>query len=98
MRALQPYIETENLTSKIIDFTIPGNSMRARGITAETLLDICSAYVSALASGVKLTEKQTGIAINCSILLSACAKTGLIALIDEAHRLSVCTRRRCTPN
>lgn len=84
VRALQPYIETENLTSKIIDFTIPGNSMRARGITAETLLDICSAYVSALASGVKLTEKQTGIAINCSILLSACAKTGLIALIDEA--------------
>lgn len=41
VRALQPYIETENLTSKIIDFTIPGNSMRARGITAETLLDIC---------------------------------------------------------
>ena len=69
VKSLQPYIDSAGISSRI---------------TAETFLDICSAYVSALTSGAPLTEKQRGIAINCSILLSACAKTGLIALIDEA--------------
>jgi hypothetical protein len=84
VKSLQPYISMEAVSSKIIEFTIPGNPNKAKGITAETFLDICSAYVSALTSGAALTDKQRGIAVNCSILLSACAKTGLIALIDEA--------------
>ena len=69
---------------KVIEFEIPGNPITAKGITAETFLDICSAYLAALYSGENLTDKQRGIAVNCSILLTACAKTGLIALIDEA--------------
>lgn len=84
VKSLQPYIDAVGISSKFVEFTIPGNPNKAKGITAETFLDICSAYVSALTSGAPLTEKQRGIAINCSILLSACAKTGLIALIDEA--------------
>ena len=84
VRSLQSFIDVASLSDKIIEFTISGNPITAKGITAETFLDICSAYVSALTSGVKLTEKQQGIAINCALLLSACAKTGLIALIDEA--------------
>ena len=84
VKSLQPYIDSAGISSRFVEFTIPGNPNRAKGITAETFLDICSAYVSALTSGAPLTEKQRGIAINCSILLSACAKTGLIALIDEA--------------
>lgn len=84
VKSLQPYIDAESLANSIIEFTIPGNPNKAKGITADKFLDICSAYVSAFASGASLTEKQRGIAINCSILLSACAKTGLIALIDEA--------------
>lgn len=84
VRSLQDYIDAELLSKKIIEFSIPGNPFAAKGITAETFLDICSSYVSAFTGGAPLTEKQKGIAINCSILLSACAKTGLIALIDEA--------------
>lgn len=84
VKSLQPYIDAARISNKIIEFTIPGNPNKAKGITAETFLDICSAYVSALTSGASLTAKQRGIAVNCSILLSACAKTGLIALIDEA--------------
>ena len=84
VKSLQPYIDSAGISSRFVEFTIPGNPNKAKGITAETFLDICSAYVSALTSGAPLTEKQRGIAINCSILLSACAKTGLIALIDEA--------------
>ncbi len=84
VRSLQTYIDAEKLMQQIVEFEIPGNPVIAKGITAETFLDICSAYVTAFTSGADLTEKQQGIAINCSILLSACAKTGLIALIDEA--------------
>lgn len=84
VKSLQPYIDATKISNKFIEFTIPGNPNKAKGISAETFLDICSAYVSALTSGAPLTEKQRGIAVNCSILLSACAKTGLIALIDEA--------------
>lgn len=83
-RALQPYVSPDLLTTQIVEFIIPGNPVRSKGINAETFLDICSAYVASFTSGEKLTSKQRRIAINCSILLSACAKTGLIALIDEA--------------
>lgn len=84
VKSLQPYMSEIDIASKIVNFNIPGNPIKAKGIAAETFLDICSAYVTAFTSGKGLTEKQKGIAINCSILLSACAKTGLIALIDEA--------------
>lgn len=84
VKALQPYIKADDILSTVVEFNIPGIPTKAKGITAETFLDICSAYVSAFTGRTKLTEKQTATAINCSVLLSACAKTGLIALIDEA--------------
>lgn len=84
VKSLQSHISVDEITSKVIEFSIPGIPNKAKGISAETFLDICSAYVSALTSGAPLTEKQRNIAVNCSILISACAKTGLIALIDEA--------------
>ena len=84
VRTLQPYISQDLINTQLIEFTIPGNPNKSKGITAETFLDICSAYVKALTSREPLTPKQHDIAVNCSILLSACAKTGLIALIDEA--------------
>lgn len=85
IKALQPYIDRNSVTNNLIEFTIPGNPNKAKGITAEKFLNICSAYVDALSnSPEELTPKQYEIAINCAILISACAKTGLIALIDEA--------------
>lgn len=84
IKALWKYLDAEEISKSIIEFNIPGTQFIAKGVTAETFLEICSSYVSALAAGEPLTEKQTSTAINCSILLSACAKTGLIALIDEA--------------
>ena len=83
-KALHNYLNTNDISSKIVDFSIPGIPTLAKGIPAESFLDICSAYVSAYTDGANLTERQSRIAFNCSILLSACAKTGLIALIDEA--------------
>lgn len=84
-RAIKQYYDAQALISGMIEFSIPGNPVKSKGITAESFLDICSAYVSAFtAPDTKLTPKQTEIAINCAALISACAKTGLIALIDEA--------------
>jgi P63C domain len=55
------------------------------GISAETFLDICRAYVTALNdSNAHLTERQKEIAIKAVMFATACAKIGLIALIDEA--------------
>ena len=84
VKSLVPYLDPSKVSENIIEVNLPGTHFTAKCITAETFLEICSAYVSALASGANLTEKQKSTAINCSILLSACAKTGLIALIDEA--------------
>jgi hypothetical protein len=54
------------------------------GLTAEMFLDICKAYVSALAAEDLATKRQRQIAAHASMFLAAVAKVGLIALIDEA--------------
>lgn len=84
VKSLSPYLDPTIISESIVEFSLPGTQFTAKGITAETFLDICSAYVSAFTSGAHLTDKQRSTAVNCSILLAACAKTGLIALIDEA--------------
>lgn len=84
VKSLENYLDSRKISEEIIEFNVPGIPNLAKGISAESFLDICSAYVAALSGGAKLTQKQTSTAVNCSILLSACAKTGLIALIDEA--------------
>ncbi len=62
----------------------------AIGVPVERFMDICIAFSTALqesAAGnaqVKLTERQTEIAVRANQFLRACAKTGIIALVDEA--------------
>ena len=82
--ALRPFINKELVLSDTIEFNIPGTQLKGRGISAERFLDICQAYVSAFSDNALETDRQKEIAIRCSILLSSCAKIGLIALIDEA--------------
>ena len=83
---LQPIVDTENVRQGTTEFYVPntGVPMMGKGIEASTFLDICSAYVEAMDSGLLETRRQREIAMKASVLLSACAKTGLIALIDEA--------------
>ncbi len=64
------------------DIVVVPNTVK--GMSAETFLEICKAYVKAWSDGALETERQREIAIQAAILLSACAKIGLIALIDEA--------------
>lgn len=53
------------------------------GLPVEKFIDLCDAYSKAAESG-NLTERQAKIAITANAFLRACAKTGIIALVDEA--------------
>ena len=84
VEVLKKYLP-EDLPGQMIDFIMPGVvNKTVKGIEAETFLDICKAYIKARDNGEILTERQLEIAKNAGMFLSACAKVGLIALIDEA--------------
>lgn len=74
-----------SLYEDIIEFKINDVEFKTvKGMSAETFLEICKAYVRALGDKALETDRQREIAIQSAIFLSACAKIGLIALIDEA--------------
>lgn len=82
--ALRPYLPAD-LEDQMIEFRLDGVTHKTvRGITAETFLDICRAYVTAAQEGALQTERQQAIAAQAAMFLAAVAKVGLIALIDEA--------------
>jgi P63C domain len=81
---LRPYLPTD-FDHQMIEFVLEGVTHKTvRGITAETFIEICRAYVSALEDGALQTERQKAIATQAAVFLAACAKVGLLALIDEA--------------
>lgn len=55
-----------------------------KGYEATLLPEICEGILAARRSGAKLTKRQLIVAEQCEILLSAFAKVGIIALVDEA--------------
>jgi hypothetical protein len=55
----------------------------AFGLPVEKFIDLCDAYSTAAEAGT-LTDRQQQIAINANAFLRACAKVGIIALVDEA--------------
>src|ERR1700674_226420 len=60
-----------------------GFTKHASGLPVEKFIDLCDAYSKAAETG-NLTERQQRIAINANAFLRACAKVGIIALVDEA--------------
>lgn len=86
VEGLKGYV-SEGFRDQMIEFNVPGTSApntRTRGISAETFVEICQAYVAAFEGGALQTERQKAIAIKAAMFLAACAKVGLIAMIDEA--------------
>jgi hypothetical protein len=82
--ALRPYLPGD-LEDQMIGFVLEGVTHKAvRGITAETFIEICRAYVTAAQDGALGTDRQRAIAAQAAMFLAAVAKVGLIALIDEA--------------
>lgn len=91
---LERYIGVQNLkeylpqdfTEQLVAFTlkdVTGTVKEVRGLTADSFLDICHAYVRANADGV-LTDSQARLAKQAAVFLSAVSRIGLLALIDEA--------------
>lgn len=82
-RNLTPYIDERTVSPQTIQFRISGNPVTANGYEATLLLDICDAYLRAREEGA-LGANQLHIARQAEIITRACAKIGIIALIDEA--------------
>ncbi len=86
---LQRYLSRNPLTANdfdmgdVIRFKVPGGPIIASGYEATKLIEICSKYTEARDREL-LGSTQIKLAIQAGIILRACAKVGIIALIDEA--------------
>jgi hypothetical protein len=82
---LQPYVpekfRDEKWDQGIVRFESGG--FEAHGFEAEDLIDICNMYINAQNKG-DLHKSQENLAKQAQIIVNAFAKTGVIAVIDEA--------------
>lgn len=96
VRALEPFINKDLVLERFVPFRlleVEGLERAVKGLPADLMIEVCQGFVAALQSSLdpsrdssqpKLTDRQMQMAMKASIFLSACAKVGLEALIDEA--------------
>jgi hypothetical protein len=80
-----PEFDVTSLPSRVILFTDPGGPQINHGFEATLLIEICEAYLAARdrADG-SLKPNQAHIARAADLIVRACARVGIEALIDEA--------------
>ncbi len=81
---ISPYVSndlSERIHSPIVFITPTGG--RAYGYNAELLVELCEAVLMARQAGALQTQ-QLGIAQQCEVLTRGLARTGIVALVDEA--------------
>jgi hypothetical protein len=84
VQALQKYMPSD-YQGAMVEFIMPEVvNKTVKGMEAETFVDICQAYVEAWHDNALQSETQISIAMRSAMFLAACAKVGIIALIDEA--------------
>ena len=97
VRSLRPYLPNDLVPSDdgiipaLIKFDTGGKffTKHAIGFPVERFMDVCAAYSEALhqhvlrVEGSELTPRQIDIAHRAAGFLRACAKTGIVALVDE---------------
>jgi general stress protein YciG len=93
-KALEPFINKDLVLERFVPFRlqeVEGLKKAVKGLPAELFIEICQGFVAGLQASFdpksphpKLTDRQRQMAIQASMFLSACAKIGLEALIDEA--------------
>jgi hypothetical protein len=86
-RAIQPFLPTkfiENSEDSERNSLVfkAGTGQPAHGIQASDLVDICNAYLKARSAGT-LQPSQAKLAEQAEMFISACAKTGIDAIVDE---------------
>ncbi|QGM97793.1 P63C domain-containing protein [Methylocystis parvus] len=94
VKSLEPFINKDLVLVRFVPFRLPeveGLGKAVKGLPADLFIEICQGFVSALQASFdpkspypKMTDRQRQMAIQASMFLSACAKVGLEALIDEA--------------
>ncbi len=84
-RALSETLPTEIISNFDANLLIinTGSGTTINGVKASTVVDICNGYLKARQLG-KLTTNQAQLAEQSEIFISALAKTGIDAVIDEA--------------
>jgi P63C domain len=92
-QSIRPYIDSEKIGRQTIHFKIPATQYKGIGYEATLLLDICDAYLRAREAGA-LAQNQQEIAKQAEIITRACAKVGIIALIDEATGYEAFKKKR----
>lgn len=87
---LNRYLERNPLTAEnfeadpAIEFTVPGSpNIVAMGYEATFLIAVCDKYLEARDKKL-LKGRQYNLAAQAEIIIRACARVGIIALIDEA--------------
>ena len=93
-KAIEPFINNSLVLDQFVPFRLPeveGLRTAVKGLPAELFIQICQGFVAALQASFdpksphpRMTDRQRQVAIHASVFLSACAKVGLEALIDEA--------------
>jgi P63C domain len=90
--AFRDFINMSEFNDRVIAFNLPETERlekNVKGLPADLIIDVFRGLVLALEASmnpslrVKLTERQTQIAIRASMFLASVAKVGLDALIDE---------------
>jgi uncharacterized protein YeaC (DUF1315 family) len=90
--AFKPYLDVLSISERMVSFRLPeveGLERAVKGLPADLWIEVCRGLVAAVDAstkpgGLKLTSRQLEMAMQASMFLSACAKVGLDALIDEA--------------
>ncbi len=93
-KALEPFIDKDSVLERLVPFRLPeveGLDKAVKGLPADLMIEVCQGFVAALQASfdpnfphLRITDRQREMAIKASMFLSACAKVGLEALIDEA--------------
>ena len=91
VKSLRPFLpndlvpaENDQISALIsFDTSAEGVAKYAYGLPVEKFMDLCAAYSTAEEKG-DLTTRQREIAATANAFLRACAKVGIIALVDEA--------------
>ena len=78
-----PGYPPDAFSDRVVHFSVPQGPQVNYGFEATLLIEICEAYLDARDAG-KLHPGQANIARMAEIVMRACARVGIVALIDEA--------------
>jgi hypothetical protein len=93
-KSLEPFINKDLVLERFVPFRlqeVEGLKTAVKGLPADLFIEICQGFMRALEATFdpkstypKMTPRQQQMAIKAGMFVSACAKVGLEALIDEA--------------